>query len=105
MITASSFQVALCTLSHLAVQLTCCVLSLVPDYIPRFRKLVPRLSKRLQAVSAGEKAECSVGSVADPFVQVQMLRLLRILASDDRNATTTVTDVVTSVTSTRGHLV
>ena len=89
----------------LAVQLTSCVLSLVPDYVPRFRKLVPRLSKRLQAVSAGEKAECNVGSVADPFVQVQMLRLLQVLASDDANATTTVTDVVTSVESyTRSHV-
>ena len=64
------------------------VLTLAPDYIPRFRKLVPRLIKRLRVVISGNgKAECAVDSVPDPFVQVNMLHLLSILAEDDKEAT------------------
>lgn len=36
-------------------------------------------------------------SVPDPFVQVNMLHLLSILAEDDKEATEAVADVVTSV--------
>ena len=74
------------------------VLTVAPDYIPRFRKLVPRLIKRLRVVISGNgKAECAVDSVPDPFVQVNMLHLLSILAEDDKEATEAVADVVTSV--------
>lgn len=83
--------------------MTCVVLNLAPDYIPRFRKLVPRLIKRLRVVISGNgKTECAVGSVPDPFVQVHMLHLLSILAEDDKEATEAVADVVTSVGVTTG---
>ena len=41
--------------------------------------------------------ECAINSVPDPFVQITMLKLLRVLAMDDENATESVADVVTSV--------
>ena len=84
--------------SFLAIQLTLVVLQHSPDYISRFRRLVPRLVKRLRVVTSGNgKAECAVGSVPDPFVQITMLKLLRVLAVDDEQATENVADVVTSV--------
>ena len=48
-------------------------------------------------ISGTGKAECAVDSVPDPFVQVNMLHLLSILAEDDKEATEAVADVVTSV--------
>ena len=88
------------SLFTLAIQLTLVILDQSPDYIPRFRKLVPRLIKRLRVVASGNgKAECAIGSVPDPFVQVMMLKLLRVLAMDDESATESVADVVTSVGS------
>ena len=82
----------------LAIQLTLVILEQSPSYIPRFRKLVPRLIKRLRVVASGNgKAECAIGSVPDPFVQIMMLKLLRVLALEDAGATESVADVVTSV--------
>ena len=82
----------------LAIQLTYQALELAPSYIVRFRKLVPRLIKRLRTVIAGNgKSECFVGNVPDPFVQVQMLRLLTLLAEEDPDSTDMVVDLVSQV--------
>lgn len=85
-----------------AIQLTRETLKLAPDYIPRFRKLVPRLCKRLRTVISGNgKSECFVGSVPDPFVQVHLLKLLCLLAEQDEEATHQVVDTVSLVGNTR----
>lgn len=82
----------------LAIQLTVETLKLAPSYIPNFRKLVPRLCKRLRTVIAGNgKSDCFIGSVPDPFVQVHLLQLLSLLADGDDTATDAVIDVVSLV--------
>ena len=89
---------------RLATQLALTTLQLAPNYIPKFRKMVPNLVKRLRTVISGNgKADCMVGSVPDPFVQVKMLQLLCLLCDDDKSATDDVIDVV-SLVGTRSPL-
>lgn len=62
--------------------------------------MVPNLVKRLRTVIGGNgKAECMVGSVPDPFVQVKMLQLLCLLCEDDGTAAEDVIDVISLVYS------
>lgn len=83
-----------------AIQLTKETLRIAPTYIPRFRKLIPRLCKRLRSVISGNgKSECYVGSVPDPFVQTQLLQLLHLLAENDDESTEVVMDTVSLVWS------
>lgn len=82
----------------IAIQLTLVTLNLSSSYIPQFRKMLSPLLKRLRTVIAGNgKSECFIGSIPDPFVQVHMLQLLCLLATDDDAATDQVMDVVDQV--------
>lgn len=63
---------------------------------------MPRLVKRLRTVITGNgKSECFMEGIPDPFVQVHMLQLLTLLATDDEEATDQVIDVVDQVCSLR----
>ena len=63
--------------------------------IPKFRKLVPRLIKKMKVViSGGFKSEYNVGGVPDPFLQVEMLKLLCLLATNDHDCSDMLGDLL-----------
>lgn len=69
-----------------------------PSYIPKFRKLVPRLIKKMKVIiSSGFKSEYIVGSVPDPFLQVEMLKLLCLLATNDHECSDMLGDLLALV--------
>ncbi|KAK8793438.1 hypothetical protein WA158_004797 [Blastocystis sp. Blastoise] len=66
-----------------------------PEYIPKFRKLVPRLQKRLRTIiSGGYKSEHSVTGVPDPFLQVEILKLLSLLCHGDVDSSDILSDIL-----------
>ena len=66
--------------------------------IPKFRKLVPRLIKKMKVViSGGFKSEYNVGGVPDPFLQVEMLKLLCFLATNDHDCSDMLGDLLAFV--------
>ena len=69
-----------------------------PSYIPKFRKLIPSLNKKLKnVISAGFKSEYNVGGVPDPFLQVEMLKLLCMLARNDAKSSEMLVEVLAQV--------
>ncbi|KAG0835843.1 hypothetical protein G6F26_003998 [Rhizopus arrhizus] len=69
-----------------------------PENIPTFRKAVPLLVRHLKNLtSAGFSPEHDVTGVTDPFLQVKILRLLRILAKGDREASEAMNDILAQV--------
>lgn len=68
--------------------------------IPKFRKLVPRLIKKMKVIiSGGFKSEYNVGGVPDPFLQVEMLKLLCLLATNDHDCSDMLGDLLAFVRS------
>lgn len=66
--------------------------------IPKFRKLVPRLIKKMKVIiSGGFKSEYNVGGVPDPFLQVEMLKLLCLLATNDHDSSDMLGDLLAFV--------
>ncbi|GJJ78854.1 AP-1 complex subunit gamma-1 [Entomortierella parvispora] len=64
----------------------------------RFRKSVPILVRHLKnLVSAGFSAEHDVTGVNDPFLQIRILRLLRILGKDDVESSEAMNDILAQV--------
>ena len=85
-------------LSQSACSLTTFVLKKNPSYIPKFRKLVPRLIKKMKVIiSGGFKSEYNVGGVPDPFLQVEMLKLLCLLATNDSESSDSLGDLLAFV--------
>ncbi|ORE04666.1 Adaptor protein complex AP-1 gamma subunit [Rhizopus microsporus var. microsporus] len=69
-----------------------------PEIIPTFRKAVPLLVRHLKNLtSAGFSPEHDVTGVTDPFLQIKILRLLRILAKGDREASEAMNDILAQV--------
>ncbi|KAF9904997.1 clathrin associated protein complex large subunit [Lobosporangium transversale] len=63
-----------------------------------FRKAVPVLVRHLKSlVSAGFSAEHDVTGVTDPFLQIKILRLLRILGKDDVESSEAMNDILAQV--------
>lgn len=68
----------------------------------RFRKSVPILVRHLKnLVSAGFSAEHDVTGVNDPFLQIRILRLLRILGKDDVESSESMNDILAQVCCSR----
>ncbi|XP_029442740.1 AP-1 complex subunit gamma-1-like isoform X2 [Rhinatrema bivittatum] len=69
-----------------------------PGVLQQLRKLVPQLVQKLKnIVMSGYSPEHSVSGVSDPFLQVQILRLLRILGQNDEASSDVMNDTLAQV--------
>ncbi|XP_017910099.1 PREDICTED: AP-1 complex subunit gamma-like 2 isoform X5 [Capra hircus] len=69
-----------------------------PAALQHFRKVVPQLVHTLRTlVMTGCSIEHSVSGVSDPFLQVQILRLLRILGRNHEESSETMNDLLAQV--------
>ncbi|KAK2142509.1 hypothetical protein LSH36_945g00012 [Paralvinella palmiformis] len=69
-----------------------------PDTLHHFRKLVPQLVRILKnLIMAGYSPEHDVSGVSDPFLQVKILRLLRVLGNGDLDASEAMNDILAQV--------
>lgn len=67
--------------------------------VPRLRKqLIPPLIRQLKSIiSGGYSAEYDVGGVCDPFFQVRILRMMKLLAQGDVATSEEISDVLTQI--------
>lgn len=66
--------------------------------IDKFRQLVPVLVRTLKGLaSSGYAPEHDVTGITDPFLQVKLLRLLRVLARGDAQVTEQINDILAQV--------
>ena len=69
-----------------------------PEITSGFRKAVPLLVRHLKAlVTQGYSPEHDVSGITDPFLQVKILRLLRILGTGDVEASEAMNDILAQV--------
>ncbi|XP_027970594.1 AP-1 complex subunit gamma-like 2 isoform X1 [Eumetopias jubatus] len=69
-----------------------------PAALKHFRKVVPQLVQILQTlVTTGYSVEHSISGVSDPFLQVQILRLLRILGRNHEESSEIMNDLLAQV--------
>ncbi|XP_037085214.1 AP-1 complex subunit gamma-1-like [Pollicipes pollicipes] len=68
------------------------------DTLHHFKKLVPNLVRILKnLIMAGYSPEHDVSGVSDPFLQVKILRLLRLLGRNDDDASEAMNDMLAQV--------
>ncbi|KAK4011493.1 AP-1 complex subunit gamma-1 isoform X2 [Daphnia magna] len=69
-----------------------------PDTLIHFKKVVPSLVRILKnLIMAGYSPEHDVSGVSDPFLQVKILRLLRVLGHNDAEASEAMNDILAQV--------
>ncbi|XP_071447728.1 AP-1 complex subunit gamma-1 isoform X2 [Hetaerina americana] len=69
-----------------------------PDTLAHFKKIVPNLVRILKnLILAGYSPEHDVSGVSDPFLQVRILRLLRLLGRGDGEASEAMNDILAQV--------
>ncbi|KAM5234923.1 AP-1 complex subunit gamma-like 2 isoform 2-T2 [Ctenodactylus gundi] len=69
-----------------------------PAALRHFRKVVPQLVQILRTlVTTGYSTEHSISGVSDPFLQVQILRLLRILGRNHEESSEIMNDLLAQV--------
>ncbi|XP_039619241.1 AP-1 complex subunit gamma-1 isoform X2 [Polypterus senegalus] len=69
-----------------------------PDMLAHFRKLVPQLVRILKnLIMSGYSPEHDVSGISDPFLQVRILRLLRILGRNDDDSSEAMNDILAQV--------
>uniref|UniRef100_A0A671XXE9 AP-1 complex subunit gamma n=1 Tax=Sparus aurata TaxID=8175 RepID=A0A671XXE9_SPAAU len=69
-----------------------------PDMLAHFRKLVPQLVRILKnLIMSGYSPEHDVSGISDPFLQVRILRLLRILGRSDDDSSEAMNDILAQV--------
>uniref|UniRef100_A0A8B9HAE7 Adaptor related protein complex 1 subunit gamma 2 n=1 Tax=Astyanax mexicanus TaxID=7994 RepID=A0A8B9HAE7_ASTMX len=72
-----------------------------PDNLKQFRKSVPELVQIMKnLVTSGYSPEHNVAGISDPFLQVRILRLLRILGRNNDAASDAMNDLLAQVYST-----
>lgn len=82
------------------IQMIIEICQIQPQYIPEYRKFIPTLLKILKGLLGSMYAlEHDAGGVADPFLQVKILRLLRILGQGDSKASEQMNEVLAQVTA------
>ncbi|KAF4046644.1 Adaptin C-terminal domain [Phytophthora infestans] len=80
------------------VQLITEVVILDAENLKTFSSLVPKLVKQLRnLLSMGYSSEYDVSGIADPFLQVAILKLLRLLGKDNEEASEAMNDVLAQV--------
>ncbi|GMF25881.1 unnamed protein product [Phytophthora lilii] len=80
------------------VQLITEVVMLDAENLKRFSSLVPKLVRQLRnLLSMGYSSEYDVSGIADPFLQVAILKLLRLLGKDNEEASEAMNDVLAQV--------
>lgn len=68
------------------------------DTLNHFKKLVPNLVRILKnLIMAGYSPEHDVCGVSDPFLQIKILRLLRLLGKNDAEASEAMNDILAQV--------
>lgn len=68
------------------------------DIVEKFRPLVPQLVRTLkQLASSGYAPEHDVTGITDPFLQVKILRLLRVLGRGDSHTSEAINDILAQV--------
>ncbi|XP_036390911.1 AP-1 complex subunit gamma-1 isoform X1 [Megalops cyprinoides] len=68
------------------------------DMLSHFRKLVPQLVRILKnLIMSGYSPEHDVSGISDPFLQVRILRLLRILGKSDDDSSEAMNDILAQV--------
>ncbi|KAJ1985138.1 clathrin associated protein complex large subunit [Dimargaris verticillata] len=83
-------------LSGLALAIELCEHS--SEALVQYRALVPNLVRQLKTLlTAGFSPEHDVAGIADPFIQVKILRLLRILGRGDAISSELMNDILTQV--------
>ncbi|KAI4460932.1 adaptin alpha/gamma/epsilon [Holotrichia oblita] len=69
-----------------------------PDTLEHFKKIVPNLVRILKnLILAGYSPEHDVSGVSDPFLQVKILKLLRVLGRNDADASEAMNDILAQV--------
>lgn len=69
-----------------------------PDILAHFRKLVPNLVRILKnLILSGYSPDHDVSGISDPFLQVRLIRLLRILGRNDVEASDAMNDILAQV--------
>ncbi|XP_050305157.1 AP-1 complex subunit gamma-1 isoform X2 [Anthonomus grandis grandis] len=69
-----------------------------PDTLNHFKKIVPNLVRILKnLILAGYSPEHDVSGVSDPFLQVKILKLLRILGINDTDTSEAMNDILAQV--------
>lgn len=80
------------------VQLITEVVLLDAANLKTFNSLVPKLVRQLRnLLSMGYSSEYDVSGIADPFLQVAVLKLLRLLGKDNEEASEAMNDVLAQV--------
>ncbi|XP_053558293.1 AP-1 complex subunit gamma-like 2 [Bombina bombina] len=69
------------------------------ESVKRFRKFLPLLLQKLRQIISGYSPEHAVSGVTDPFLQVRLLRLMRILGQNDENICDAMSDVLAQVST------
>lgn len=75
-----------------------------PEALAHYKQIIPQLVKLLKnLMMSGNSPDHDISCISDPFLQVKILRLLRILGKNDPEGTETMTDILASVaTNTEG---
>lgn len=69
-----------------------------PDILAHFRKLVPNLVRILKnLILSGYSPDHDVSGISDPFLQVRLIRLLRVLGKNDAEASEAMNDILAQV--------
>lgn len=69
-----------------------------PDALVHFRKSIPQLVKLLKnLMMSGNSPDHDIACISDPFLQVKILHLLRILGKNDPEGSEAMTDILASV--------
>jgi len=80
------------------LQLMIEICEMEPSNVEQFRKGVPNLVRILKSlVLSGYAPEYDVGGVTDPFLQVKVIKLLRILGKGDNEASDEMADILAQV--------